>query len=59
MQDAADADDGLARHVAREQADDDGEDGVGHAERDHVRAHVLDADRARDVRLQRHTTDTV
>lgn len=54
VQDASDADDGLARHVARQQADDDWEDGVCHAERDHVRADVLDADRARDVRLQRH-----
>ena len=56
VQDAADADDRLARHVPRHQADDDREHGVGHAESDHVRADVLDADRARYIRLwRRHT----
>ena len=51
MQDAPDADDRLARHVPRQQANDDREDGVGHAKSDHVRSNVLDADRARYVRL--------
>ena len=52
MHDAAHADDRLARHVARQHADDDGEEGVGEAECDHVVADVLDADRTADERLQ-------
>ena len=54
MKDTSDAHDGLPGYVPRYNAKSNAENGVGHAEGDHVVPYVLDPNRAPDVGLVRN-----